>query len=388
MSDKPSTVNEVEGPRRRRWTRILLWLFVGLVVVALAVAGGSYLWFRSQVHAANARVPKAAVAALGTHPPTTLASAGTTLASAGTTLASAGTTLAPLPNPPDSMNILVLGSDDRPNGTNNDQSDTMMVIHVNQADNFVSILSIPRDLWVNVPGHGMQKINSAYAYGGAALAITTVQNVTGIDLNQYLEVGFTAFEDMTNAVGGVYVDVDRRYYNDDPTWELIKLYPGYQLLNGHDALEYVRFRHDNNLDFGRMARQQRFLQDLRQQAMSWDNLVFRLPGLVSALFKNVTTTLTADDVLRLAYWGVKLNGDRIKQVVMTGSTPTIAGQDVVVISKDALRNYLTDFLTPPGESSAKTSAAGSVSSSTSSASPSTAASTLVSGHPRDHAERQ
>ena len=96
-----------------------------------------------------------------------------------------------------------------------------------------------------------------------------------------------------------------------------------------------------------MARQQRFLQDLRQQAMSWNNLMFRLPGLVSALFKNVATTLTSDDVLRLAYWGVKLDAGRIKQVVMTGTTPTIAGQDVVVISPSALRTYVTDFLTPP-----------------------------------------
>ena len=362
MSDKPYSVYEVDGPPRRRWTRILMWTIVGIVVLALAVSGGSYLWFRAQVGKANARVSKTAVSALRTHP--------------ATTLATSGTTLAPLPDAPDSMNILVLGSDNRGNETNG-RSDTMMVVHVDRAQNFVSILSIPRDLYVDVQGHGMQKINAAYAYGGAALAITTVQDLTGIDLNQYLEVDFSAFEDITNALGGVYVDVDHRYYNADPTWELIKLSPGYQLLGGHDALEYVRYRHDGNLDFGRMARQQRFLQDLRQQAMSYNNLMFRLPGLVSALFRNVTTTLSANDVLRLAYWGVKLDPGRIKQVVMTGSPPTIAGQAVVVIPKQQLRDYVAAALTAPSQSAPKATVPGDVTSSATSALASAAASTSV-----------
>jgi len=362
MSDKPYSVYEVDGPPRRRWPRILMWTIVGIVVLALAVSGGSYLWFRAQVGKANARVSKTAVSALRTHP--------------ATTLATPGTTLAPLPDAPDSMNILVLGSDNRGNETNG-RSDTMMVVHVDRAQNFVSILSIPRDLYVDVPGHGMQKINAAYAYGGAALAITTVQDLTGIDLNQYLEVDFSAFEDITNALGGVYVDVDHRYYNADPTWELIKLSPGYQLLGGHDALEYVRYRHDGNLDFGRMARQQRFLQDLRQQAMSWNNLMFRLPGLVGALFRNVTTTLSANDVLKLAYWGVKLDPGRIKQVVMTGSTPTIAGQAVVVIPKQQLRDYVAAALTAPSQGAPKATVPGDVTASTPSALTSAAASTSV-----------
>jgi len=151
----------------------------------------------------------------------------------------------------------------------------------------------------------------------------------------------------------------------------------------------VRFRYDQNLDFGRMARQQQFLQELRQQAMSWNNLMFRLPSLVSALFKNVTTTLTADDVLRLAYWGVKLDGSRIKQVVMVGSTPTVAGQDVVEISPSALRSYVTDFLTPPGtgtEGSSVISASSSASAGSSTSSTIAAPSTLLAPTPETIAD--
>ena len=106
------------------------------------------------------------------------------------------------------------------------------------------------------------------------------------------------------------MDVDRRYYNDDPQWELIKLSPGYQLLNGDDALDYVRFRHDLNMDFGRMDRQQRFLTALREQAMGW-NLPLKLPGLVTrSVRQHLTTTLGTNEIIKLAYWGVRLDGDR------------------------------------------------------------------------------
>lgn len=143
------------------------------------------------------------------------------------------------------------------------------------------------------------------------------------------------------------MDLDRRCYNDNPPREIVKISPGYQRLNGHEALEFVRFRRDLNMDFGRMVRQQRLLRDLRQQGTSWRNLMLRLPGLTSALFGNAATTLSSNEVLRLAYWGANLSGDRIKQVVMIGDTTTAGGQSVVVVSKDMLSTYLADFLTAP-----------------------------------------
>jgi LCP family protein required for cell wall assembly len=315
-----------------------LWSLVGLVVLLLAgggvVIGGSYLWFHHVVVQANSRVSPAAKTALSTKPQSTLVSVAP-----------------PAPESPDAMDILVLGSDNRGNETNG-RSDTLMLVHVDPGENFMSILSIPRDLRVDIPGRGLDKINAAYAYGGAALSISTVKELTGIDINHYVEIGFGAFEDLTNALGGVYVDVDHRYYNDDPAYELIKLSPGYQLLGGHDALEYVRFRHDQNADFGRIERQQRFLVALREQATAMGpGLVFKLPSLVNALFRNVGTDLSANDVLKLAYWGAKLNGDRIRQISITGSTPTINGISYVEASPEAIRQAVTDFLTPPSAAS-------------------------------------
>ncbi len=158
-----------------------------------------------------------------------------------------------VPESPSAMNLLILGSDRREGEEGEpSRSDTIILVHVDPDQDYLSVLSLPRDLRVDVPGYGLNKINYAFAAGGAALTIQTVEQLTGVDINHYLEVDFNAFCDITDALGGVYVDVDQRYYNDNPTYELINLAPGYQLLNGDDALDYVRFRHDLNLDFGRM----------------------------------------------------------------------------------------------------------------------------------------
>ena len=113
------------------------------------------------------------------------------------------------------------------------------------------------------------------------------------------------------------MDIDRSY--DDG---LIQFEPGYQLLDGTNALRYVRTRHDTNYDFGRMERQQRFINAVREQAMGW-NLPLKLPGLIKALFDNIDTDLSANEFLRLAYWGVRLDGTRMYQAKLIGTVQTI-----------------------------------------------------------------
>ena len=221
-----------------------------------------------------------------------------------------------------------------------------MLVHVDPTNGFISALSLPRDLRVEVPGHGFQKINAAYAFGGAALAIETVQNLTGVDVDHYVEIDFGAFEDMTTSIGGVYVDVDRRYYYDGLDYENIKLAPGYQLLSGATALDYVRFRHDQNTDFGRLERQQRFLRAIREQAMGWD-LAFKLPSLVKSLFKNVSTEMSTAEVIKVAYWVVNLRGTQIKQVAIPGDIQTVSGVSYVVSSDKTIQEAVRSFLSPP-----------------------------------------
>ena len=308
------------------------------MLVVLAVAGGSYLWLHGVVG--------------GSHPKDAAISAA--LAESPGDGALIGS--------PEAMDILVFGSDSRwvAEGEQG-RSDTIMLVHADPKQNYLSILSLPRDLRVEVPGHGVQKLNAAYAFGGPALTIRTVKRLTGVDIKYYLEIDFNAFRDITNELGGVYIDVDRRYYNDDPTWELIKISPGYQLLDGEKALDYVRFRHDLNYDFGRMQRQQRFLDAVREQALGW-NLPLKLPGLVSSLFDNVTTTLGTNDILRLAYWGIKLPADRIRHITVVGDIRTVDGVSYVIPAEGAVAEAVQQLLSPPDKTATTQSTAhGSVS---------------------------
>ena len=313
--------------RRVRWGRLLLWGLAVAVLPATALLGGSYLWFQRVVsEASNGASVAAAREVLDNRPP-------------------AGAIA--LPAQPQGMDLLVLGSDKRSTGTETyGRSDSLMLVHVDPTAEFISVLSLPRDLRVEVPGHGFQKINAAYAIGGAALAIETVQNLTGVDVDHYLEIDFSAFEDVTEAIGGVYIDVDRRYYYDGPDYENIKLAPGYQLLSGEATLDYVRFRHDDRGDFGRLERQQQFLRAVREQAMGWD-LAFKLPGLVKNLFRNVSTEISTAEVIRLASWLVNLGGGQIKQVALAGDIKTIDGVSYVISSDKTIEETATDVLSPP-----------------------------------------
>jgi LCP family protein required for cell wall assembly len=319
LNDKPYTVYTVEGLRKRRRRRVLLWSLIGVVVLILAIGGGSYLWLYNRLDAA-----------------------GTTDSSL---ISAVSETLPGAVDPPDATDILVLGSDKRANNAEGveSRSDTIMLVHVDPDSNYLSILSLPRDLRVDIPGHGMGKLNAAYTLGGPTLTMQTVEQLTQVNIEQYLQIDFKAFQDITNALGGVYVDVDRRYYRNDADqkYEPIKLSPGYQLLNGGDALDYVRFRHDLNLDFGRMERQQRFLVAAREQISGW-NLAVKLPGLINALVSNVETTIKPMPLQKLALWAIRLDGSRIRQISVIGDTPTIDGESFVVAADGAVEDAVSN----------------------------------------------
>jgi len=304
--------------RKRRLARIVALVAAGLIVCVLIFVAAAYLWFYGRAGSAHVETP-----------------------------GGVGTTLANPIGTPSGMDILVLGCDKRPKEEGvESRSDTIMLVHADPEEDFLSVLSLPRDLKVEIPGHGTQKLNAAYTYGGWELAAETVERLTNVDITEFVEVDFQAFRDVVDALGGVYVDVDRRYYNDNPEYELIKLAPGYQLLDGANALDYVRFRHDLNYDFGRMRRQQRFLAAVREQAMGW-NLVLDLPGIVDGLFSNLATSLSANDMLKLAYWAVRLDGSHIRQVSVIGDIRTIEGVSYVIPPEGAVEEAVVKMMTPP-----------------------------------------
>jgi LCP family protein required for cell wall assembly len=168
--------------------------------------------------------------------------------------------------------IMLIGSDKRhdsaTSGAGSARSDTIMLVRLDPSERATALLSLPRDLKVMIPGYGTDKINAAYSYGGPELTLRTVTKVTGIPINHVVNVNFEGFREAVNELGCPYIDIDRRYFNDNsgygPDYATIDVKQGYQKLCGQDALDYVRYRHEDT-DIVRAARQQEFLRQIKQQ---------------------------------------------------------------------------------------------------------------------------
>lgn len=174
----------------------------------------------------------------------------------------------------DPQTILILGSDRRyvdRNVKDAARSDTILLVRLDPSKEATAVLSIPRDLMVDIPGVGRDKINAAYSYGGPRKTVQTVRELLDFPINHVINVNFGGFRKAVDRLGCVYVEIDRRYFNDnDPpvasvgNYATIDIQPGYQKLCGSDALDFVRFRHLDT-DFVRAARQQEFLRQAKDQ---------------------------------------------------------------------------------------------------------------------------
>ena len=192
--------------------------------------------------------------------------------------------------------LLILGSDRRPQGQRRGRagarSDTIMLVRLDPDKDATAIMSLPRDLKVEIPGHGVDKINAAYASAGPALTLETVKQLTGLPINHVINVTFGGFWRAVNAIGCVYADIDRDYFNDSAEFAYIDIEPGYQRLCARQALQYVRFRHDDT-DLVRSARQQDFLRQTKQQ-VTYTDLIANRDRLVTIFGRNTAT----DEALR------------------------------------------------------------------------------------------
>src|SRR5918996_99930 len=170
----------------------------------------------------------------------------------------------------DPQNILILGSDKRPDIEEEGRSDTTMLLRLDPDNDAIALLSLPRDLRVNIPGQGVARLNDAYTVGGPKKTLQVVKQVTGLNIHHVVNVDFKGFEQAINAIDCVYVDVDRDYFNSNEglapgqLYSEIDINAGYQMLCGDRALQYVRYRHTDN-DIVRAARQQDFLREARQK---------------------------------------------------------------------------------------------------------------------------
>ena len=194
--------------------------------------------------------------------------------------------------------ILLIGSDHR-RQTPSDQthSDTIILARIDATHRRISLLSIPRDLYVPIPGHGQDRINDAFTYGGPALLIRTVRETFGVRIDHFVEVNFAGFRKLVDTLGGVYLPVDQRYYNKNvgtlaTDYSDIDLQPGYQKLNGAQALAYARFRHTDS-DFYRAARQQVFLRAVLGELLTFTPDLLALRDRAEAFAKATTSDISS-----------------------------------------------------------------------------------------------
>jgi LCP family protein required for cell wall assembly len=198
----------------------------------------------------------------------------------------------------EAQNILILGSDKRASEAEDPgRSDTAMLLRLDPDNEAIALMSIPRDLKVEIPGVGTEKFSSAFAYGGPKLTLQVVKELTGLQINHIVNVDYLGFVRAVYAIGCVYVDIDRRYYHSnegvpaDEQYSEINVQPGYQLMCGKRALEYVRYRHTDT-DIVRAARQQDFLSAARQRVPIAD-LVLGRNDLIE-IFTEYTTSDISD----------------------------------------------------------------------------------------------
>ncbi|HTY12959.1 MAG TPA: LCP family protein [Candidatus Omnitrophota bacterium] len=217
-------------------------------------------------------------------------------------------------------NILVMGLDQ---GDTIHRSDSIMVLHLDPARGEANVVSIPRDTIVSIPGRGLDKINHAYAFGGADLARSTVENFLGVKIPYYLTVDTAALAKLIDEIGGVTIDVEKRLYYIDHSQDLfIDLQPGVQKLDGRNAVAYLRYRHDDG-DLSRILRQQKFIQALASQIMNKQNLI-RSPQIILQMCSYLETNLNTREILGLAI--------NMRKIIEFGQIhmSTLAGSDMMV----------------------------------------------------------
>lgn len=326
--------------RRSRTRRIIYWTVGSVFTIVLAVAAAVGWWAYNDLQ--------------------NLTSSNAAERQAATLLGKTDPALSVADQP---AIALIIGSDHRYTDGKGapSRSDTLILVRVDPKTGLMSLLSLPRDLYVPIPGYGSDKINAAYSDGGPVLAVKTVKKVTGVTPNYLVTVNFHGFTNLVNDIGGVYVPVDENYQHSNAglpsslTYSEIHVAPGYQLLNGQNALAFSRYRHTDS-DFYRNARQQTFLRQF-QQAMVNRFHGFHLSDLnaihnvLDDISNNVAITGNGTNISLTTiqdYAGLisKIHGHIVSARLSGETTADINGASVVTDSPTDIHRAVYEFLHP------------------------------------------
>ena len=336
-----SVYRQPDAPRRSRAAlvgRIAMWLGIACLVLGGGAAGGAYLYFHQSVAAVAAKTPEVRRAARALD--------------------------VPLPGQP--AVALIIGYDHRKEDGDNTKgrSDTLMLVRADPSTDSIALLSFPRDLRTEIrcPGKAgfFDKINAAYSYCGPQGSLNTVKALTGIQVNYLLTVNFRGFRQIVDRLGGAWIDVDRRYFNDrgGPSgYARIDLQPGYQQLSGRQTLDYVRYRHTDS-DLYRVARQQQFVKAFKGQVQE-SFAPIALPKVVNAVTNNVEVAqggghdVSGGTVLSYALFAYGLPRGRVFQTRIEG----LQGVYDLTTDSENIAKAVTTFTHPDVESGEKATAA-------------------------------
>jgi LCP family protein required for cell wall assembly len=308
--------------------RILLVALLAIVGVAIAVAGAAFIWFHETVSGLRAHTQAMKIAQK-----------------------QLAVTL-----PGHAAIGLIIGYDARSYGvdaSNVSRSDTVMLVRADPVTKSITLLSIPRDLGVPIycPKQagtlGVQKINQAYADCGPGGTVDTVKHLTGFPINYVIRVNFRGFTQIVDKLGGIWLNIDRRYYHVNngsavEDYSNINLQPGYQLLDGSDALSFVRYRHTDD-DYHRIARQQEFIKAFKDELEQKLSLT-DLPPVVSMIEHNVEVAGDASDkaVLGWALFLLNLPGGHFIQ----DRIENVTGASMTSVPQQDLNAALNEFIHP------------------------------------------
>ena len=261
------------------------------------------------------------------------------------------------------VNIILLGTDRRDNEPDVTRTDTLLIVSIDPVTKSAGVLSLPRDLWVNIPGYGFERVNTAFEIGefqkkggGPALLRKTIEGLLGVPIHHYALVGFTGFRKVVDQLGGVVVDVERPFRDDEfpqgnyGTRRII-FQTGLQVLDGETALWFVRSRHADS-DFGRNRRQRQFLLAVRQQALQL-NMITKAPAMLSSIMESVRTDLRTTEILSLARVAKDVETSRLvsraidESMVNPWMTP--GGAAVLLPEPAAIRQVVQEVFGTPGK---------------------------------------
>ena len=244
----------------------------------------------------------------------------------------------------DKATVMIMGVDERADDVG--RSDTLMIATLDPDKNQAALLSVPRDTRVKIKGHGFDKINAAYAYGGRKLTQETIESLLNKHIDHYIKINVHGFTKIIDALGGIDIDVEKRMYYEDP-WDddgglYIDLQPGMQHMDGKTAITYVRYR-DEEGDIGRIKRQQNFMKAVMDKLVS-PTIIPKLPAIVSAVSDSVETDMSVSEILSFLGTLQDAKDNGLKSEMLPGKPVYIEGISYWVPDISKTRQILANTL--------------------------------------------